>query len=796
MMFALPRIGSVALAAIALPSIATASEVKREAWDVPGLTQPAEIVVDRWGLAHIYAKTERDAYFLQGYNAARDRLWQIDLWRKRGLGRLSANFGPAYVKQDRAARLFLYRGDMAAEWARYAPGSRDRYVAFAAGVNAYVDQVLAGTRPLPPEFVLTQSRPERWSAEEIVRIRSHALVSNAKQEVTRARVACAAGLDIDRLRAKLSPDHVPVKPEGLAPCAITPEVMDDYLLATADVAFPPAPSSAPARLADASDPNTVDGSNNWVIAPSHSATGRPILANDPHRAFGVPSLRYVVHLDAPGVSLIGAGEPAVPGVSLGHNGKAAFGLTIFGTDQEDLYVYETKAGDPDSYRYRGRWEKMKRVRETIPVKGGAPVAVELRYTRHGPVLRQDAKQDRAFAIRTTWSEPGASGYAAASWLANAANWNDFRKAADHWGTPPLNLIWADLSGTTGWSAAGFAPIRPNWDGLMPVPGDGRYEWQGVRRPADLPQIKNPEKGWFASANEMNFPKGFTPSAPISFEWSDRSRIDRISQVMAAKPRLSVADAMALQMDTGSGMAQRMIALAAPLDGNTPEARQALALIKTWDGNVAAESVPAAIHETWLTQHLGRVMVDRIAPAPARPILERGSPDALLSLLETRDALLGADPAAAAKSMLLDSLEATLADLRQKLGPDMTTWQWGRLHTLTLKPAVAALADPALQQSMTIGPVPVGGSSSTPAMTAYRGSSFAAVHGPSVRLVMDVGDWDQSMFLNMPGQSGDPGDPHYRDLLPAWKEGRYAPLSFSRAAVDQAAERVITLKPAP
>ncbi len=787
---------AIALAAT-LSTEAAASDVQRETWDVVGLNQPAEIVVDRWGLAHIYAKSERDAYFLQGYNAARDRLWQIDLWRKRGLGLLSASFGPSYVKQDRAARLFLYRGDMTAEWARYAPGSRDRYAAFVDGINTYVDAVLAGKKPLPPEFTLTGSRPQRWQTEDVVRIRSHALVSNAKQEVLRARVACAGGLDVDRLRARLSPDHVPITPAGLDPCTIKPEVMEDYLLATADVAFsPPAkPTDTVGQLADAADPNTADGSNNWVIAPSHSATGRPILANDPHRAFGAPSLRYVVHMEAPGVSLIGAGEPAVPGISLGHNGKAAFGLTIFGTDQEDLYVYETKAGDPESYRYKGKWEKMRLVRDTIAVKGGAPVDIELRYTRHGPVLRQETSGNRAFALRTTWSEPGASGYAAASWLAKAANWDDFRKAADHWGTPPLNLIWADESGTTGWAASGFAPVRRNWDGLMPVPGDGRYEWQGVSRPRELPQIRNPAKGWFASANEMNLPKEFKAGAPISFEWSDRGRIDRIDQVIASKPRFSVADAMALQMDTHSALTARMMKIVASLEGATPEARQALALLKGWDGNIAADSVPATIYEVWLTQHLGRVMIARTAPPATHPILERGAPDAILTLIETNDPLLGANPASTVRAILLESLEATLTDLRQKLGPDTAAWQWGRLHTITLKPAVAALADETLRQSMTVGPEGVSGSSSTPAMTAYRGTNFAAVHGPSVRLVMDVGDWDKSIFLNMPGQSGDPSSPHYRDLFPAWKEGRYAPLSFSRAAVDQVAERVITLTPA-
>jgi penicillin amidase len=781
-------LASIAAMTIAPPAIA--SDAKRETSSLRGLAQPAEIVIDRWGVAHIYAKTERDAYFLQGYNAARDRLWQIDLWRKRGLGLLAANLGSAYVKQDRATRLFLYRGSMAAEWARYAPGSRDVYAAFAAGVNAYVDEVLAGKQPMPAEFALTGSRPDHWQADEIVRIRSNTLVANAKQEVLRARVACAAGLDADRLRARLSPDHTTTIPDGLDPCTIVPEIMDDYLLATGDVAFPSAPA---AKLADAADPNAIDGSNNWVIAPSHSATGRPILANDPHRAFMVPSLRYLVHLNAPGLSLIGAGEPAVPGVSLGHNGTGAFGLTIFGTDQEDLYVYETKPGDPDSYRYRGKWEKMKLVRERVPVKGGAPVEVTLRFTRHGPVLRQDPAKGRAFALRTAWSEPGASGYAAASWLAKAKSWSDFRKAADHWGTPPLNLIWADTGGTTGWIAAGFAPIRSNWDGLLPVPGDGRYEWQGVRRPGELPQIKDPAKGWFASANEMNLPDGFRPRTPISYEWSERSRIDRISQVIGGKPGFSVLDAMALQMDTGSGLAARMIALVGSLEGGSPDARRALALIKAWDGRLAADSVAATIYETWVTQHLGPVMIARIAPA-AQPALERGAPDAVLALIEANDPLLGPDPKAAAKAMLLESLEATLADLRQKLGTDIGTWQWGRLHTITLKPAVAALADEAQQRSMTIGPEPVAGSSSTPAMTAYRGTSFAAVHGPTVRMVMDVGDWDKSMFLNMPGQSGDAADPHYRDLFPAWRDGRYSPLAYSRAAVDQVAERVIALTP--
>src|SRR6201991_287006 len=205
--------------------------VRREDRAGQGLKAPAELIVDRWGIPHIYAASSRDAFFLQGYNAARDRLWQIDLWRKRGLGRLSASLGPAYVAQDRAARLFLYRGDMAAEWAAYDPQARESGEAFAAGVNAHVAEVNAGKRPLPREFVLTSSQPEAWNPEDILRIRSHALVSNVTSEVARARVVCAGGIEADALRRKLEPAHKLTVPKGLNPCDVPAGVLDDYIRA-------------------------------------------------------------------------------------------------------------------------------------------------------------------------------------------------------------------------------------------------------------------------------------------------------------------------------------------------------------------------------------------------------------------------------------------------------------------------------------------------------------------------------------------------------------------------------------
>jgi acyl-homoserine lactone acylase PvdQ len=215
-----------------------------------------------------------------------------------------------------------------------------------------------------------------------------------------------------------------------------------------------------------------EGSNNWVVAPTRTATGRAMLANDPHRQLGVPSLRYVVGLNAPGLNIIGAGEPALPGVSIGHNADIAFGITIFAMDQEDLYVYELNPKAQGSYRYKGKWEPMTVVNETIEVKGEAPRKIDLRFTRHGPVLKTDEAKHRAFAMRSVWAEPGLSGYFGSSRLTHARTWDDFKAASNAWGAPPLNLVYADVSGNIGWAASGRTPVRKNWDGLMPVPGEG------------------------------------------------------------------------------------------------------------------------------------------------------------------------------------------------------------------------------------------------------------------------------------------------------------------------------------
>jgi penicillin amidase len=580
------------------------------------------------------------------------------------------------------------------------------------------------------------------------------------------------------------------------------DVLKDYLLATKQVDFSAAAATmrraglSPAlQLAAALDVQSMEGSNNWVIAPSRTATGRPILANDPHRQLGVPSLRYIVALNAPGLNIIGAGEPAMPGIALGHNDDIAFGITIFAIDQEDLYAYELNRNDSDSYRYRSGWAKMQIVRETIDVKGGAAREVELRFTQHGPVLALDAANHRAFAMRTVWSEPGLAGYFGSSRLLMAKDWNDFESAANAWGAPPLNIVYADVKGNIGWAASGRVPKRKNWDGLLPVPGDGRYEWDGFQGKGVLPSRLNPAEGFFGTANEMNLPAGYpNEQNKIAFEWTDRSRIDRINEMLGAKTKMTLADSMAIQTDAVSVQSRRAVALLAPLSSQEPELAQALALLKAWNHAESTGSAAAAIYEVWVTKYLGKATVARAAPQAARKLIDNAQLQAVIEYLEHPDGALGAEPAAARDAILLESLQGALAELNQRLGPDMTMWAWGRLHHATFEPAVAVLADRGLRAQMTVGPLQTPGSASTPRAQAYDPSDFSVIAGASVRLVMDVGAWDNSVAMNAPGQSDDPMSAHYRDLFPLWAQGSYVPLRFSRAAVETDAEDCIHLSP--
>ncbi len=771
---------------------------------IAGLRAPADIRIDQWGVPHIRAQSRHDAFVAQGFNAARDRLWQIDLWRKRGLGLLAENFGPGYLEQDRAARLFLYRGDMAAEWPAYgAPDAEESASAFVAGINSFIALTERDASLLPPEFIATGTRPQRWEAADVVRIRSHGLIHNLETETTRAQVLARSNAETDLARRSLDPPHAYVVPDGLDVADVPPDVLDVFLLATAPATF--SRDRLAASLDQACQWSTTDdlgniihdpeaeGSNNWAVAPSRSATGRPILASDPHRAYMLPSLRYVAHLTAPGLDIIGAGEPALPGISIGHNGRVAFGLTIFRADQEDLYVYETHPDDPDLYRYQDGWERMHVVHETIRVKGTVDQNRVLKFTRHGPVVKEDHAGHRAFAVRTVWMEPGAAPYFGSIAYQDAASVAEFNAALDHWSTPSVNHVFADTNGSIGWAPASKAPRRPNWDGLLPVPGDGRYEWNGFHPHGALPRTIDPPCGYVATANEMTLPEGPSRELGIGYEWSEPFRARRIHEVFAAQPVHGIDDALCLQCDTLSIPARRLCALLDDLTSEESDVKAALALLRGWDHRLETTSPAALLFEFWWMKHLKPALLDRLAAGDAelRSLLAPGDQVTLIGWLESSATGLGFDNIAMRDALLRRTLADAMNACRVKFGSDTLRWSWSSWHHGYFEHPLSNTGPASIRD---VGPLAKGGSGFTVMNNAYRLSDGRAITGASFRMLIDVGAWDNSRFVNAPGQSGNPASPHYDDHAPAWSEGSHFPLLYSSDAIEAATRRRILLEP--
>ncbi len=769
---------------------------------VEGLKGPVEILVDRWGVPHVYASSADDAFFAQGFNAARDRLWQIDLWRRRGLGLLSEAFGPSFVEKDRASRLFLYRGEMRREWLSYGSDTKRVVTAFVLGVNEFVRLTDEDPSLLPEEFRLAGYGPAYWAPEDVARIRSHGLYKNLTFEAERARVLREFGPETDGLRSRLEPPREVVVPEELDLSLIPDDVLHVYELATTPPVLGAGLAASPAGAEKA-----PEGSNNWVIAPSRTATGRPVLANDPHRALSVPSLRYVAHLSAPGMDVIGAGEPALPGISIGHNGKIAFGLTIFSIDQEDLYLYETNPENPNEYRYKDRWEPMEVERQSVPVRDGEPVEVELKFTRHGPVICEDPERRVAFAVRAAWLEPGMAPYLGSMDYMRVKDWDGFLAAMNRWGSPGENQVYADDEGNIGWKPGGLVPRRPNWDGLLPVPGDGRYEWDGFLDADELPVEFNPSRGWVATANQMNLPEGYPHEEKgVGFEWYAPYRYERVSEALEGVEVHSLEDSVRLQNDHLSVPARRICSRLDGLRSDDAKVEEALGMLTGWDYVLSPDSAAAALFEVWYRLYLRpalfeRALSDSVPPeklaeavAAATP-LEDLAADARadLDLLEKPDGRLGLEPEKAVAEAMLSSLGRAVEHVEGLLGTDREGWEWGRLHHSLLTHPLSALIDEEARGRLNVGPAPRGGSGDTVGNTAYR-ADFRQTGGSSFRIVVDVGEWDGSLFMNSPGQSGDPKSPHYSDLFEGWAEGKAFPLLYSREKIEEAAEERIVLEP--
>lgn len=765
------------LAARAKAALAQTSGTLR----LPGLQKPVTVLRDAWGIPHIYAETQEDLFFAQGFVAAQDRLFQMELWRRAGEGRLAEILGPEAVERDRFARLLRYRGDMDAEWTSYAPDAKPIIESFVRGVNAFIEQS-RGRWPI--EFELAGFEPEPWTPEVcLLRMAGWGMTRNASLEVLRSVLAREGGVDlVDEIIETDPPTKVQI-PEGLDLEGIDREVLGGALAAGAPISF-------------------KEGSNNWVVSGGRSKTGKPILANDPHRSIQLPSLRWMVHLVGPGWNVIGAGEPALPGVAAGHNDRVAFGFTIVGIDQQDLYVEATNPENPNEVRSGERWVPMRIERETIKVKGAPAVEAELKFTSHGPVLHEDKERRRAYALRWVGSEPGTAGYLGSLSLNRARTWDEFRKALERWKVPSENLLYADVDGNIGWQVAGLTPVRKGWNGMMPVPGDGRYEWQGFLPFNELPMSFNPPAGFLATANHNILP----PQYPhvLGYEWASPYRQQRILMALRApgNAQFSVEDFQRLQHDELSLPARRLIRLlsqaqAQAQSANQPfgseELRPWIERMLRWNGVLSKDSVEATVYAFWQAE---------LEPVVFQPKLDEKvwklagsliSPDRTLDIVDAASPRWfgeGEAGRAARDAALLKALEAGLQKVREKLGDDETKWRWGTLHVTPFKHPLSTTDE---RKAVFDLPSPSrGGDGNT--VNASGGSNLLATHGASFREILDVADWDRSVATSVPGQSGQPGSPHYGDLLPLWAEGKYFPLLYSKERVEAEAKQKLVLEP--
>jgi penicillin G amidase len=715
---------------------------------VPGLRAEVEIVRDEWGIPHIYAQNRDDLFFAQGYVQAQDRLWQIDMWRRTNEGRLAEILGPEAFEHDRLARLLMFRGPWEEEWAVYHPQGRAIFEAFAAGVNAYIDQV--GDN-LPVEYVLTGLRPLPWTPQASVgRVATALPLADARAELNLARRVARLGLsEVNRQEMAGRETWLDLRlPEGLDASIIGEEVVQALSHFQGGFPRPPLLPEYAARAEALPTENrgaqeNSPGSNNWVVSGRLTESGSVLLANDPHRGVTNPSLRYLVHLEAPGYSVIGATEPAIPGVAIGHNGRVGWGLTIVGTDQADVFVERLNPDDLDQALWRGEWYPLEIVVDTIAVRGEAPRVVEHRFSRHGPVFHVDAVNHVAYAIRSTSMEPGTGGYLGALRLAEVNDCREFIDALAFYFAPSENMICGDVHGNIAWLAAALTPRRsPGWYGRLPVPGTGEYEWLGFRSHTELPQEFNPARGWLGTANHDIHPDGYYP--PIMFRRGPFSRWDRLQQMFTARDGLTVEDFERMVHDAIHPWVIDDRPLFHGWTAEDPEVEWARTQLERWDGAYHRDSAAAALHNLWRRS---------LAEEARRPGLDPARRNALSEA----------------------ALVAAVDDLRERQGEDPAAWRWGRIHRSEFPHWLVGAFD-------------------LPSVERSGGGGTIAATGATFREIIDFADFDNSRVTSTPGQSMQPGSPFYGNLLPLWGEETFFPLLYTRPAVEARSAHRLTLTP--
>jgi penicillin amidase len=723
---------------------------------VHGLTGEVRIARDANGIPLITAATDPDAAFGLGFAHAQDRLFQMELQRRYGAGRLAEIFGSQALATDRQMRVLgLYRA-AEAELSTLSPAMRRGLDAYAAGVNAF-----RATRrgALPPEFLLLGFRPDPWRpADSLVwgKLMDLELAGNYRGELLRARLArTVSPADL----AILYPEYPNEAPTTLAELAtIYRRLPLDRLYA----ALPPLVGP-------------IYASNNWVVDGAHTESGKPILANDPHLGFAAPGFWYLARLKTPQGEIAGGTVAGVPLVVIGHNERIAWGFTTTGGDVEDLFIERIDPSDPNRYLTPEGNANFTTRDELIIVRGAAPVAMTVRSTRHGPVLSDvlaegTVESGYVLALQTSFLD-GEDRTAETLWNINRArDWAGFRDALADFVGPQQNIVYADVDGTIGFIAPARIPIRKNGNGWLPVPGwTGEYDWTGFIPFAELPQGTNPAVGHFVSANNKIVPDRYPYF--LSRDWDLPNRAERIEELLAAEPQHSAATSAAMQADTLSIMARRLVPLMTRFEPGDDMAREAIERLRGWDFRMDADNVEPLLFTAWLRAFARQVLFGRIGDAAAdvwdlKPLV--------MESVLTRHSDWCANPQHpqdGCDARLAAALDAALAQLRAAYGPQIAQWQWGRAH-------VAQFPSQVWGRIAVLGDwfrvaVPTAGGYDTlnrgPSTIRDDTHPFDQRFGAGLRIVTDLAAPADARMMTVPGQSGNPLSPHYADLLMRWRQ---------------------------
>ncbi len=760
---------------------------------VKGLSSEVRINRDSHGIPHIEAKSLADATYALGYVHAQDRLWQMEMNRRIGAGRLSEIMGSSTLAKDKFLRTVGFYRAAEATFARLNDETQQLLKAYSAGVNGYLE---GRSGALPPEYILMGFEPAKWTTTDSLvwmKMMSWNLSKNMWKEIERMR-----------LMQILSPDQMqeflPAYPGDDNPPL--PDFANLYQSSNLDVknllaALPePLPEGA--------------GSNNWVVNGEHTKSGHPLLANDPHLGLAAPSLWYFAHLKTPSINAIGATLPGLPGITLGRNEHIAWGYTNTGSDAQDVYLEQIKADDPSQYRTPDGWAQFETHNEIIQIKDAEPVTITVRTTRHGPVIsdvlskdvRGEIQENMVLALAWTGLHKDDLTPNSAAPMMRAKNWDEFKDAIRSFTSPQQNMVYADIQGNIGYYAPALLPIRSAQNkalGRVPVPGWlAEYDWQGFIPFEELPHVYNPASGQHLTANQKIVADDYPHF--ITFDWATPYRARRIAERLEQEEQHSVQTFIDIQSDVYSKMAEEFLVILQTTKPEDERARKALTELSIWDGRMKTQTSAPLIFNGWMRFLNKAIYADELKDSFSRSWTQR--PQFLLNVLTNRNRMshwcddITTNAAETCADILQTSLRQALDDLTVRYGGDMDDWKWGEAHFAHSDHLPFSHITP-LNYLFDIK-VPSMGDTFTVNVGRHNISDekqpFANLHAASIRTIFDFSDLDKSLYIHSTGQSGIFFSPQYRDMAEDWAQMKYRQMSTKPQDYMERAMGTLTLKP--